>query len=231
MENKTEIDGYKKLSRLDQFMHNAPLKTKIAMAAAGGILAVLVGSMTQPAHGAELAPAARTSIEQQITAESMRPMPSVNVDDVKTINGMNARTSQQLRDMNQIATRFHESKAWTGDKFTAEQKAKNIAQAFLISSQIRGDSPEFKSLDGYLVKLRADTPDNRKINNVIADVNFKREVLKDATIELERLAQAVRNNNPSEIEAHRASMATILQDAGYALNANTDWSVKLGNEL
>jgi hypothetical protein len=143
---------------------------------------------------------------------------------------MNERTSDMLRDMNEIATRLHQSKAWSGDTFTPEQKAKNIANAF-VYAQMRADHPDLKKVDGYLVKIREDVPDNRLVNNVIGDLNFKRQILREATLELGALTEAVKDNQAEKVEFHRQAMEVILKDAGYALNEATDWSVKAGKEM
>jgi hypothetical protein len=96
---------------------------------------------------------------------------------------------------------------------------------------MRAEHPDLKKVDGYLVRLREDVPDNRLLNNVIADLNFKREILRDATLELGALTEAVKENQPEKVEFHRHAMEGILKDAGYALNATTDWSVKAGKGL
>lgn len=67
----------------------------------------------------------------------------------------------------------------------------------------RADHPEMKSLDGYLVTLAENLPDARLVDNIVGDLNFKRETLRDAVLEL-----------------------GALVDAGYALNADSDWSVR-----
>jgi hypothetical protein len=232
------------MTRLDLYLEQAPLKVKIALAAAGTFMAAVLASQTMPARADQpLDPARTTPIvqqssspfvsgaaEQRLEIERMRPMPEMTVEKIETIAGMNERTSDMLRDMNEIATRFHQSKAWTGDSFTPEQKAKNVATAF-VYAQMRAEHPDLKKVDGYLVKLREDVPDNRLLNNVIADLNFKREILRDATLELGALTEAVKENQPEKVEFHRHAMEGILKDAGYALNATTDWSVKAGKGL
>ncbi len=235
----------KTMTKLDLYLEQAPLKVKIALAIAGGALALALSSQTMPDRiGAEPVNPARTSaiVQQQSTplvasekdyrleVERMRPMPEMTVEKVETIASMNERTSDLLRDMNEIATRFHQSKAWTGDSFTPEQKAKNIAMAF-VYAQMRADHPDLKNVDGYLVKVREDVPGNQLLNNVIGDLNFKRQILRDATLELGALAEAVKENQPERVEFHRHVMEGILKDAGYALNAATDWSVEAGKEL
>jgi hypothetical protein len=171
-----------------------------------------------------------TEADRQAEIERIRPMQKIAVEDTIIIANMNERTSDVLRDLNEIATRFHESKAWTGTSFTPAQKAKNIATAFLLAN-LRADHPELKDRDNFLVKLRADTPDNVVLNNVIADLNHKREVLRDATIELATLAAAVKDDNAEKVEFHRERMVSILQEAEYALHVNTDWSLEKGQEL
>lgn len=170
------------------------------------------------------------SLDEMIAIERMRPMANVVVEDVQQLNKMNERTSSMLRDVNDIATRLYESKAWSGDTFTPEQKAKNIATALKLA-QNRAGNPDVQKLDGYIVTLRADVPENRMINNVTADLNFKREILRDASLELNALIGAMKENRQDDVEKHRATTETILKDAGYALNANTDWSLKTGQEL
>lgn len=235
----------KALTRLDEYLETAPLKVKLALAAAGTFMAAVIASETMPAaHASEMLDTARTApvVQQQVSPlvsgkaeynlalERMRPMPKMGVESIDTITSMNERTSDMLRDMNEIATRLHQSKAWSGDTFTPEQKAKNIAKAFEYA-QMRADHPELKKVDGYLVKIREDVPENRLVNNIIGDLNFKREILKDATLELGALAEAVKENQPEKVEFHRQAMEVILKDAGYALNASTDWSVKAGKGL
>jgi isocitrate lyase len=234
----------KALTRLDEYLETAPMKVKIALAAAGTFMAAVIASQTMPeARAAELDPARTAPIVQQQTSklvsgtaeynlaiERMRPMPEMGVESIDTITSMNERTSDMLRDMNEIATRFHQSKAWTGDTFTPEQKAKNIANAF-VYAQMRADHPDLKKVDGYLVKIREDVPDNMLVNNVIGDLNFKRQILREATLELGVLTEAVKDNQAEKVEFHRQAMEVILKDAGYALNEATDWSVKAGKEM
>jgi hypothetical protein len=234
----------KALTRLDEYLETAPMKVKIALAAAGTFMAAVIASQTMPeARAAELDPARTAPIVQQQTSklvsgtaeynlalERMRPMPKIGVESIYTITGMNERTSDMLRDMNEIATRLHQSKAWSGDTFTPEQKAKNIANAF-VYAQMRADHPDLKKIDGYLVKIREDVPDNRLVNNVIGDLNFKRQILREATLELGALTEAVKDNQAEKVEFHRQAMEVILKDAGYALNEATDWSVKAGKEM
>jgi isocitrate lyase len=234
----------KALTRLDEYLETAPMKVKIALAAAGTFMAAVIASQTMPeARAAELNPARNAPIVQQQTSklvsgtaeynlaiERMRPMPEMGVESIDTITSMNERTSDMLRDMNEIATRLHQSKAWSGDTFTPEQKAKNIANAF-VYAQMRADHPDLKKIDGYLVKIREDVPDNRLVNNVIGDLNFKRQILREATLELGALTEAVKDNQAEKVEFHRQAMEVILKDAGYALNEATDWSVKAGKEM
>jgi isocitrate lyase len=234
----------KAFTRLDEYLETAPMKVKIALAAAGTFMAAVLASQTMPeARAAELDPARTAPIVQQQTSklvsgtaeynlaiERMRPMPEMGVESIDTITSMNERTSDMLRDMNEIATRFHQSKAWTGDTFTPEQKAKNIANAF-VYAQMRADHPDLKKVDGYLVKIREDVPDNRLVNNVIGDLNFKRQILREATLELGALTEAVKDNQAEKVEFHRQAMEVILKDAGYVLNEATDWSVKAGREM
>jgi isocitrate lyase len=207
-------------------------------------MAAVIASQTMPeTRAAELNPARTAPIVQQQTSklvsgtaeynlaiERMRPMPEMGVESIDTITSMNERTSDMLRDMNEIATRLHQSKAWSGDTFTPEQKAKNIANAF-VYAQMRADHPDLKKIDGYLVKIREDVPDNRLVNNVIGDLNFKRQILREATLELGALTEAVKDNQAEKVEFHRQAMEVILKDAGYALNEATDWSVKAGREM
>jgi isocitrate lyase len=234
----------KALTRLDEYLETAPMKVKIALAAAGTFMAAVIASQTMPeTRAAELNPARTAPIVQQQTSklvsgtaeynlaiERMRPMPEMGVESIDTITSMNERTSDMLRDMNEIATRLHQSKAWSGDTFTPEQKAKNIANAF-VYAQMRADHPDLKKIDGYLVKIREDVPDNRLVNNVIGDLNFKRQILREATLELGALTEAVKDNQAEKVEFHRQAMEVILKDAGYALNEATDWSVKAGREM
>jgi hypothetical protein len=260
------------LTRLEDYLENAPMKTKIAIAAAGTLMAALVATQTLPsaAHASELHPQRTAPIVQHtgttaasdlvgrdrnidpvrmapivqhsstpyksdekdraLAIERLRPLPATTVSDIGTVNKLNERTRDMLRDANEIATRFHESKAWTGDMFTPEQKAKNIAQAFMLA-QMRADHPEEKKLDGYVLKLREDIPENRVVNNIIADVNFKRETLRNATLELGALVEAMKDNRLEDVEKHRFMMETLLKDASYAMNDSTDWSMKAGREL
>jgi isocitrate lyase len=234
----------KALTRLDEYLETAPMKVKIALAAAGTFMAAVIASQTMPeTRAAELNPARTAPIVQQQTSklvsgtaeynlaiERIRPMPEMGVESIDTITSMNERTSDMLRDMNEIATRLHQSKAWSGDTFTPEQKAKNIANAF-VYAQMRADHPDLKKIDGYLVKIREDVPDNRLVNNVIGDLNFKRQILREATLELGALTEAVKDNQAEKVEFHRQAMEVILKDAGYALNEATDWSVKAGREM
>ncbi|MNU37755.1 hypothetical protein D3C71_264130 [compost metagenome] len=235
----------KVLTRLDQYLETAPLKVKIALAAAGTFMAAVIASQTMtPANAAEQLHPARTApiVQQQSTplvssskdydleVERMRPMPEVGVDSMEKITDLNERTSDMLRDMNEIATRFHQSKAWTGDTFTPERKAKNIASAF-VYAQMRASHADLRNIDDYVVRLRADVPENRLVNNIIGDLNFKRQILKEATLELGALADAVKDDQPEKVEFHRKAIEVVLKDAGYALNSATDWSVKAGRQL
>ncbi len=68
---------------------------------------------------------------------------------------MNERTSNLIRNMNENARR---------DSFTPEQKAKNIATAF-VYAQMRAEHPDLKNVDGYPVKLREDVPDNQLLKD------------------------------------------------------------------
>lgn len=301
----------KKTGRLEQFLANAPIRTRIALAAAG-VMATLVAAAAAPAQAADIEPGRmqqitqsnetglqstigqqdRTGVRQvdpgrlqsitqmhaggsestigqggrdgvqaersdgkavpaerlrQITqseqtaqrsndkerdlaVERLRPIPHKNVADLKTVNALNERTSDILRDANVIATRLYESKAWSGDLFTPEQKAKNIAQAFQLA-MLRADHSEMSNLDGYLVTLDASLPEARLVENIVGDLNFKRETLRDAVLELGAMVEAVRDDRTDDVEAHRSAMAAVLADAGYALDEHTDWSVHEGARL
>lgn len=266
------------MTRLEDYLANAPMKTKFALAAAGTLMAALVAGSTMaptPAHagdmnsartapiieqtiggasselgaqpdrpGASTVDPARTApivdkikghsssqhIQDIIEVERFRDLPMISVDDIEKINKMNERTSDMLRDVNEIATRLYESKAWHGDTFSAERKAKNIGTALQLV-QNRADNPDVGSLDGYAVKLRPESAANKRVNDVISDLNFKREVLRNAALEMNALILAVRDNRTDDIEKHRAMTKTLLGDVGYALNSNTDWSVEMGPKL
>ncbi|NTF17722.1 hypothetical protein G6L37_04865 [Agrobacterium rubi] len=263
----------KTMTRLEDYLENAPMKSKIALAAAGTLLAALMAVQVLPvtkAEAAELHPSrtaeivTQTSSEQSselggrdrnvdparlaqikqhtstpyksdavdkaLAFERMRPMPNVVVEDISEITKLNERTSDLLRDANEIATRFHESKAWTGEMFTPEQKAKNIGTALQLAHH-RADHPELAKLDNYIVALREDLPDNRLLNNITADLNFKRETLRNATLELNAMMIAMKDDRQDDVEKHRFMTETILKDAGYALSARTDWSVEAGHRL
>lgn len=168
--------------------------------------------------------------EHDLAVERLRPIPHKTVSDLKVVNSLNERTSDILRDANEIATRLYESKVWHGDMYTPEQKASNIAQAFQLAVS-RADHSDMKTFDGYLVTLDANLPDARLVDNIVGDLNFKRETLRDAVLELGALVEAVRDDRPDDVEAHRAAMAVALSDAGYALNADSDWSVREGARL
>lgn len=114
--------------------------------------------------------------------------------------------------------------------FTPEQKAKNIAQSFQLAVS-RADHPEMKSLDGYLVTVTENLPSARLVGNIVGDLNFKRETLRAAVLELGALVDAVRDGRPDDVEAHRAAMAAALSGMGYALDADSDWSVREGTRL
>jgi hypothetical protein len=235
----------KTLTKLDEYWLNAPLKVKVALAIASGLLAAVVSTQTMPDRmGANsLDPARTSSIVEQTTSpyssnakdhalalERMRPMPVISTDDMMTITSLNERTSDILRDAHEIGTRLNESKAWSGDMFTPEQKATNIAQAFKYAT-MRADHPEMQSFDGSILRLREDLPENQIVNNIIADLNFKRETLRNATLELGALIEAVKEDRQEDVEKHRHMMTVILNDAGYALSDATDWSVTAGKEL
>lgn len=241
-------DQYMKpATNLNEYMLRAPSKVKAALATAGLLVTLASASIASPVHAADSSrqiDLARTApIVQTHTSalasplgtydraiEHARPMQAVSVSDMKTINGLNARTSDMLRDANEIATRLYDSKAWHGDMFTPEEKAKNIAQAFMLA-QLRADSPDLSKLDDYIVNLKADTPDNFLVNNVLGDLNFKREILRDASIELSLLIAAVRENRPDDIETHREAMSYIRKDASYAMDDATDWSLNQSETL
>ena len=236
----------KTLTRLEDYLENAPMKTKLALTAAGTLIAAIAVSSViapQPAHAAELhssrtapivqqtsSPYKSDSIDFDLEIERMRPMPNVVVHDINQLNKMNERTSDMLRDVNHIATRFYESRSWTGGTFTPEQKAENIATVLKLVEN-RADNPEVRKLDGYIVALRADVPENQVINNIVADLNFKRETLRNAALELNALIGAVKDDRPDDVEKHRFMAETILKDAGYALNYGTDWSIEAGRNL
>lgn len=235
----------KPVTRLEDYLSHAPSKVRAALAATGLLVTLAAASIASPVnaadngqlHPARTAPIVESSSTPLVSKLStsggettLWAMHSTSIDDLGTINKLNARTSDMLRDTNEIATRLHESKAWSGTMFTPLQKAKNIIQAFVLS-QMRADNSDVSKLDNFMVKLKADTPDNWAVNNVIADLNFKREILREATVELSMLVDAVKDDRPADIEEHREAMVKLFKEVGYAMDEKTDWSIALGEKL
>lgn len=263
----------KTLTRLEDYLENAPMKTKLALTAAGTMIAAIAASSViapQPVHADGLHPSRTAPIVQQTNSDASseigaldravsptrtapivtqtmspyksdaidyelaikreRPIPNVVVDDVGQLNKMYARTTDMLHDFNVIVARFHEARAWTGTSFTPEQKARNLADALELVEN-RAANPDVRKLDGYIVALRANAPQSQVINNIAADLNVKREALRDAALELNALIDALKDGRQDDVEKHRFMTETILKDAGYALNSGTDWSAEAGTNL